>query len=72
MSKLTPEQQQQHSVMLLRYYHNVNVDNHTDKTQPKDCILLVNYLGIQFTPQLFSAVSIPNKVRYISSPNSHK
>ena len=32
--------------------------------KPKDCILLVNYLGyIQFTPQLFPTVSIPKKVR---------
>ena len=31
--------------------------------EPKDCILLVNSLGIQFTPQLFSTVSRQNKVR---------
>ena len=42
------------------------------KLEPKDCILLVKSLGIQFTPQLFSTVSIPNKVRYTSTNNSHK
>ena len=38
----------------------------------KDCIFLVNDLGIQFTPQLFSTVNIPNKERYTSAPNIHK
>ena len=31
--------------------------------EPKYCIVLVKSLGIQFTPQLFSTVSIPNKLR---------
>ena len=30
--------------------------------EPKDFIFLVKYLGIQFIPQLFSTVLIPNKV----------
>ena len=33
------------------------------KLKPKDCIFLLKYLGINFTPQLFSTVSIPNKER---------
>ena len=40
--------------------------------KPKDCIFLVKFQGIQFTPQLFLMVSIPNKVSYNSAPNSHK
>ena len=40
--------------------------------KPKDCISLIKSLGIQFTPQLFSTMSIPKKVRYNSAPNSHK
>ena len=31
--------------------------------EPKDCIFLVKSQGIQFTPQLFSTVYIPKKVR---------
>ena len=38
----------------------------------KDCILLLKYLGIQFTYQLFSMVYIPNKVWYTSAPNIYK
>ena len=40
--------------------------------KPKGCIFLVDYLGIQSTPQLFSTVYITNKVRYTSAPNSQK
>ena len=36
--------------------------------ETKDCIFLVKSLFIQFTPQLFPAVSIRNKVRYTSRP----
>ena len=35
----------------------VHVANHTDRTRTKGLSLLVNYLGIQFTPKLFSTVS---------------
>ena len=38
--------------------------------EPKDCIFIVKSLGIQSTPQIFSTVSIPNKVRYTSAPNN--
>ena len=31
--------------------------------EPNDCISLVKYLGVKFTPQLFSTVYIQNKVR---------
>ena len=31
--------------------------------EKKYCIFLVKSMGVQFTPKLFSAVSIPNKVR---------
>ena len=31
--------------------------------EPRDFIFLVKSLGVQFTTQLFSMVSIPNKVR---------
>ena len=33
------------------------------KLEPKDYIFLVKSLGIEFTTQLFSTVSIRNKVR---------
>ena len=42
------------------------------KLEPKNYVFLVKSLGSQFTPQLFSTVYIPNKVRYTSTPNSHK
>ena len=32
------------------------------KLKPNYCIFLVKSMGIQFTPKLFSMVSIPNKV----------
>ena len=41
------------------------------KLEPKDFIFLVKSLYIQFTPQLFSTVYIPNKVRKTSAPYSH-
>ena len=40
--------------------------------EPKDYIFLGKSLYIQFIPQLFSTVSIPNKLRQTSAPNSHK
>ena len=39
---------------------------------PKDFMLLANYLGIQFTPQLFLTVSIMNNIMQTRAPNSHK
>ena len=42
------------------------------KIEPKDCVFIGKSLYIQFTPQLFSTVSIQNKVRYTSAPNSRK
>ena len=41
------------------------------KIKPKYCIFLVKSLYIQITPQLFSTVSITNKLRWYSAPNSH-
>ena len=41
------------------------------KLKPKYCIFLGKSLYIQFTPQLFLTVYIPNKLRYTSAPNSH-
>ena len=38
------------------------------KLKPKDCILLINYLGIQFTPQLFSTVSLPTTLGRLALP----
>ena len=39
------------------------------KLEPKDCVLLVNYLGyIQFTPQLFSTVSSPTRLGRLARP----
>ena len=40
--------------------------------KPKDWIFLGKYLYIWNTPQLFSTVSRPNKVRYMGAPNGHK
>ena len=44
--------------------------------EQKYCIFLVNYLGIQFTPQLFSTVSAPTGLgrlarQTVTSENRH-
>ena len=36
--------------------------------EQKDCILLVNYLGIQFTHQLCSTMSLPTRLGRIARP----
>ena len=36
--------------------------------EKKDCIFLVNYLGIQFTPQLFSTVFSPTRLGRLARP----
>ena len=36
--------------------------------EPKDCIFLLNYLGIQFTPQLFSTVSFQTRQGRLARP----
>ena len=38
--------------------------------EPKDCIFLVNYLGIQFTPQLFSTVSFQTRQGRLARPTA--
>ena len=39
------------------------------KLEPKDCVLLVNYVGyIQFTLQLFSTVLYPTRLGILARP----
>ena len=38
------------------------IQNYTDWTQTKDCIFLINNLGIQFATQLFSTVPYPTRL----------
>ena len=40
--------------------------------ETKDCIFLGKFLYIQFIPQIVSTVTILIKVKYTSTPNSHK
>ena len=54
---------------LLTGLHDLRgVGTESIKLKPKDGILLINYMGIQFTPQLFSTMSFQTRLGRLARP----